>query len=254
MSMGIFFKKEWMEIVKTSKWIIMLALFIFFAILSPLSAKFMNEILAMVGEQQGVLIQFPDPTYIQSYEQFFKNIYFMMIIVTVLVFAGAVAEEKSRGTAILVLTKNLSRSDFILGKWLAAISLFTVSYVLSVLVCAGYTAMLFPEYINHGIIAGLSLYWIYGLMIITLTLLASVIFHSLTTAAVAAILSYAAISAIAALPIVGEYSPGALQTLSVELARGNQMFGEAIAPLLVTVGVSAAAMVAMLTLFNRQEL
>ena len=232
----------------------MLALFLFFAILSPLSAKYMNEILAMVGDQQGVLIQFPDPTYIQSYEQFFKNIYFMMIIVTVLVFAGTVAEEKSRGTAILVLTKNLSRNGFIIGKWLAAVSLFSLTYALSVFVCAGYTAMLFPEFISQGIILGLLLYWIYGILMITLTLLASVIFNSLTTAAVGGVLAYAAISAVAALPKLGEYSPGVLQTLSVELARGNQVIGEAVPTLLVTIGITAAAIAAMIIFFNRQEL
>ena len=254
MSFAVFFRKEIMEIFKTTKIIILPALFLFFAVLSPLSAKYMNSILAMVGEEQGMIIQLPDPSFIQSYEQFFKNLYFMMIVVTILAFAGTIAEEKSKGTAILVLTKCLSRTGFIAGKLIAAVSLFTLCYTVSTAVCVYYTALLFPEFINAGVIAALLLYWVFGILMITLTLLSSVLGKTLTSAAVGGFLSYAAISAAAALPKIGQYTPGALQTLSVELLRGDKALADAVPAVVIAVVMSVAAVIAGIVIFNKQEI
>ena len=254
MSFTVFLKKEIMETLRTTKIIILPALFLFFAILSPLSAKYMNSILAMVGEQQGMIIQLPDPTFIQSYEQFFKNLYFMMIVVTILVFAGIITEEKSKGTAILVLTKCLSRTGFITGKLIAAVSLFTLFYAAATAICVYYTALLFPEFINTGVITALLLYWVFGILMITLTLFSSVLCKSLTTAAVGGFLSYAVISAAAALPKIGKYTPGALQTLSVELARGDKTLTDAVPAVAIAVVMSAAAVMAGMVIFNKQEI
>lgn len=254
MSFMAFLKKEIMEILKTTKIIILPALFLFFGILSPLSAKYMNRILLMAAEQQGIKIQLPDLTFIQSYEQFFKNLYFMMIVVTILVFAGAIAEEKSKGTAILVLTKCLSRTGFIAGKLIAAVSLFTLSYAVSTAICVYYTALLFPEYMNTGVLGALLLFWIFGILMITLTLLSSLLCKSLTAAAVGGFISYAVVSAIAALPQIGKYTPGALQTLSVELSRGDKTFTDAVPAAVIAIVISAAAVITGLLVFNKQEI
>lgn len=40
--------------------------FLFFGILSPLTAKFINELIAMFGEQQGISVQFAEPTQLRQ--------------------------------------------------------------------------------------------------------------------------------------------------------------------------------------------
>jgi ABC-2 type transport system permease protein len=254
MSFAAFFKKEIMETYKTPKAIILGALFLFFGILSPLTAKYMNQILAMAGEQQGFSIVLPDSTFVQSYMQFFKNIYFMMTVVTILVFAGTVAEEKSRGTAVLVLTKCLSRSGFIMGKLIAAVLVFTAAYALSTAICIYYTSLMFPEFINAGILTALLLYWIFGCLMIALTILVSILSKSMTVAAVSGFGCYALISAVAALPYVGKYTPGMLQVLSTELSDGTKLPSDALIPALITAAMILVAVVAGLAAFRRQEL
>lgn len=254
MSFLVFIKKEIMEACKTPKLVILGALFLFFGIMSPLTAKYMNEILAMVGEQQGISIVLPDPTYIQSYEQFFKNIYFMMTIVIILVFAGTVAEEKSRGTAVLVLTKCLSRTGFIMGKLIAAVLVFTFTYAVATAICVYYTSLMFPQYINPSIAVALLLYWLFGCLMISLTLLVSILSKSMTTAAVSGFICYAIISALSAIPYVGKYTPGILQGLSTELSYGLKTPGDAFMPALITVITGVAAVTAGLIAFRKQEL
>lgn len=254
MTFKAFFKKELMEIMRTSKIIILPALFLFFGVMSPLAARYMNEILSLVGEQQGVSIRFPDPTYVEAYAEFFKNLYFMMIIVTILVFAGTVAEEKTKGTIVLVMTKSLSRNGFIMGKLTAAILLFTFSYVLGTAICMYYTSLLFAEFINPGILAGTAVFWLFGLLMLTLTLLTSLLCRSMSTSAVFAFAGYLLVSAIASLPYIGRYSPGALQGLSSELASGSGLPGDALAPATVTFILAAALTVSALFIFRKQEL
>lgn len=254
MSFTAFLKKEITEAYKTPKAIILGALFLFFGILSPLTAKYMNEILALAGQQQGFNIELPPSTFLQSYEQFFKNNYFMMIIVTILIFAGSVAEEKSRGTVVLVLTKCLSRPAFIMGKLIAAILIFTASYAAAAAICMFYTSLMFPEYMNIGILTAMLLFWLYGCLMISLTILVSILSKSMTSAAVSGFVCFALISALAAMPYIGEYTPGILQGLSGELSNGTKTPGEALIPALVTIAAGTAAIVVGLSIFRKQEL
>lgn len=254
MSFKAFLKKEIMEILKTIKIIILPVLFLFFGILSPLSAKYINQILALAGEQQGIKITLPDPTYIQAYEQLFKNIYFMMIVVLILVFAGCIAEEKIKGTAILVLTKNLSRTGFVLGKLIAAVLLFSLSYIICTAAFLYYTYLLFPVFINSSTWLALLAFWVYGIFIISLTLLASILARTFTAAVVGGFIGFAAFSGLATLPYIGKYSPGVLQGLSVGFAKGMQFTTDALIPLAITVALAVIAVTGGIVLFKRQEL
>jgi ABC-2 type transport system permease protein len=254
MNFTAFLKKEINEIFKTTKIIVLPVLFLFFGILSPLSAKYMNLLLAQATEKSGFKIVMADPTFIQSYEQLFKNLYFMMIIVTILIFAGSIAEEKFRGTAILVLTKNLSRSGFIFGKLITAMLFFTLSFAVCTAIFIYYTYLLFHEFANNGTWLALLLFWIFGIFMISLTFLASISAKSFTAAAVGGFFGYVCFSAFSILPYIGKYSPGILQALSVELVQGSKTTADAIIPMFITVALTVVAVVSGLAIFRRQEL
>ena len=135
-----FFIKELKEIIKTKKLVIMVSLFIFFAILSPLTARYINEILASLG--QGVSITLPEPTLIDSWGQYFKNLSSICLIVYLIVMTGSVSHEKSKGSILLVMTKRVSRFNFLFSKLLSGILLFTVCYIISFVISGFYTNIL----------------------------------------------------------------------------------------------------------------
>jgi ABC-2 type transport system permease protein len=253
MTFRAFFKKEIMEILRTSKIIVIPALLLFFGIMSPLSAKYTNQILALVGEQQGIKIILPDPTYIQAYEQLFKNIYFIVIVAMIVIFAGSVADEKAKGTAALVLTKNLSRTQFITTKLLAAVTLFTTAYLVTIAAFLYYTFLLFNEFVNSGTFLALFSFWLFGLFIISITFLASILSKSYVTAVVFGFLSFVGLSAIAVFPYVGKYSPGNLQVLSVELIRNIKPVENMGLNLTVTAVIAILAIIFGLHIFKKQE-
>lgn len=70
--------------------------------MSPLAAKLLPQILA----SEGISITLPDPSAIDSWSQFFKNISQMGLIVTVILFSGVLGTELSKGTLINMLTKD----------------------------------------------------------------------------------------------------------------------------------------------------
>ena len=65
---------------------------------------------SMQRAQPGVVIQMPDPTWRDAYAQWIKNLTQIVSFVAIIAAAGSVAGEVTSGTALLVLTKPLSRS------------------------------------------------------------------------------------------------------------------------------------------------
>ena len=121
-----FLRKEFTEQLRTYKLLIMLIVFTIFGMMSPLLAKLMPEIFASLGTE-GLTINFPEPTYMDAYAQLFKNVTQMGVIVLLLVFAGSMSQELSRGTLVNVLAKGLPRIAVVLSKFVACLTLWAIS-------------------------------------------------------------------------------------------------------------------------------
>lgn len=75
-------KKEIAEQLKNYKFLISGLLFLFFAILSPVTAKYLPEIIAGIGNIPGMAFDFPEPTYIDSISQYIKNLSQIVLFVS----------------------------------------------------------------------------------------------------------------------------------------------------------------------------
>ena len=142
MGAGAFFRKELLEIFKTAKIYIIPLLFLLFGFTSPVITKLLPDILAGLGEME---ITLPEMSWVDAFGQFFKNLNQIGIVAVVLVFMGSVAEEKHRGTAIMVLSKPVSKAAFVLAKFGAAALLVLFSLIPAHLACYIYTKVLFGE-------------------------------------------------------------------------------------------------------------
>lgn len=247
-----FYKKEILEIIKTPKLFILPAVFLFFGLTSPLTARYINEIVKALGG--GMEIKLPDPTYIDSYMQFFKNMNSICIIVLILVLMGSVVDEKVKGSAILVLTKGVSRTQFILSKFSANVILFTFAYVLSAVSFVYYTYVLFPDWDTTHLFLSLAMFWIYGLLIISITLLASTVSKSHALAAVLGFIGYAVISASTVIPFLKKYSPQALNDIAMQVLTGSNNSGAVLIPVIITVFLTIITLTGTIALFNKQEI
>ena len=172
-----FLGKEFTEIRKTWRIWVIPGMLLFFAITSPIIAQVTPGILASIGKAQpGVVVKMPPPTWRDSYAQFLKSLSQMVLIAVVITGAGAVSGERGSGTAVLTLTKPVSRASFVLAKILSQSGLLVAATVLSTAVCAVLTMVIFGPSPLGPLVASVSIWVIDALLLIVVMTLFSAAF------------------------------------------------------------------------------
>ncbi|EXJ23031.1 putative membrane protein [Alkalibacterium sp. AK22] len=253
MRYAAFIRKELKEQLRNYKFFITGIVFAFIGLLSPLSARFLPELLENLVDDN-VTIILAEPTHIDSWMQFFSNINQIGLVVFVLLFSPVLAKEYSQGTLVHMVTKGLPRTTIYMAKLTVLLLTWTAAYWFSYTVTLGYTLLYFPEGPLDGLILPAVSLYTFGLMLASVLMGAAVLFKS----------SYAPLLAVAGLvgllfignlfPLFQEWSPLQLATRNVEiliLAEGDASLVRAfiLASLLIlVVSLSGAA------LFKRKPL
>jgi ABC-2 type transport system permease protein len=188
----------------------------------------------------------------EAVDQYAKTVSQFGILLALLLTMGAVAQEKDRGTAALMLSKPLPRWVFLLAKFLALALTFTVSLLLSGIAAYYYTLLLFeaPDLGSWLALHGLMLVAL--LVYVALTLLCSTLTSSQVVGGGLAFGLLILLSGVGAIPGLGERLPNHLITWGSALVKGaTESFWPA---LWISVGLIAAALVAAWVIFERQEL
>lgn len=250
---SVFLKKEFREILRTHKIYVVPCIFLFFAISSPLIAKLTPELVKSLVPNFEIAL--PEPTAADSYLQLFKNLNQIGILAVIFTSIGLVADEKVRGTAILMLTKPVPKWSFIMSKFIATSALVLSSTLLAYCVCLYYTVFLFKEALFTVSAQAIILAAAYYLLIIAVTLLASTISRSLALSGAFSIGGFFLLSILPVLhKSLAKYTPGALPTFQDKLLAGTATFGEAVPALIITMAAVAVLLILTVLIFKRQEL
>lgn len=181
---GVFLGKELHEIRRTWRIWVIPGLTIFFAITGPIIALFTPALMeSLASDQPGVVLQLPDPTARDALGQFLKNMGQIVMIALVITGAGSVSGERSSGTAILVLTKPLSRAAFVLAKLVSQQLLLVGSTIAGVLVTIAVTALLFDNLPVGDFLCATALWLALAAMFLGVMVLCSVLFSARGAAA-----------------------------------------------------------------------
>lgn len=238
-----FLKKELVESVRTYKLFIMVIVFSLFGVMNPLAAK-LTPYLIETLIPDGNMINLPEPTALDSWAQFFKNINQMGLIVTILVFSGILVGEISKGTLINMLTKGLSRKAIILSKFSSMILIWTVSVALSFVITWGYTVYLFPDDGTSNLLFSVFCLWLYGSFLISILMFSSTIVTTNYASLILVGLTVVTGMLLNIIPRFQKYNPISLSTRNMELVGGT------ISPndLYLTIGITTAIMIILLIL------
>lgn len=162
--------KEWLYQVRTKRLIIVSAVFLLFGMISPLVAKYTPQLLSNIegAEQFAALV--PEPSVSDAIAQLISNLTQFGFILAILLGMGAVAGEKEKGTAAMVLSKPLPRWIFIGSKFLSQAAVFFIAILLSALAAFYYILFLFESLeIVPYLLATLLLYlWLVVFTVVTL--------------------------------------------------------------------------------------
>jgi ABC-2 type transport system permease protein len=248
----IFFGKEIREHIRSYRLLILGVVFILFGIMSPATAKFTPELIKALGG--GIVLNLPPVSVLDSYVQFFKNLSGIGIIILLLVFAGSVADEKAKGSASLILTKSISRASFLFSKYAGAALVWTAVYGAGALVCQGYTLWFFPGCAVPGLLISFVAFWLYGLLLLALTLLASAIAGSHGLGSLGAFAGWGLLM-LSLLPRqIASYSPAALGAMNVQLLNGGIQPNGLIVPAVLALALIGLSLGAAAWSLSRQEL
>lgn len=169
-----FVKKELLESHRTYKLWIIVIIFLGFGIMSPLTAKLM-PVLFEQFMPAGVVMEIPEPTAIDSWMQFYKNISQLGIVLFIILFSTTLSSEVSKGTLILMLTKGLSRKTVIWSKAVAISLIWTISYLLAFWTTFAYTSYYWDMSIVQNLYFSAFCLWLFGIFIIAVFLLGNVL-------------------------------------------------------------------------------
>lgn len=247
-------KKEITEHIRNYKLLISGLLFLFFAILSPVTAKYLPQILAGIGDVPGLSIEIPAPTYLDSITQYIKNISQIVLFVLIFLTMGVVAVEKDKGTAAFVLVKPVQRHSFIFAKVAAMWLNVSVCLVVGAAVCYLYTVILFGSFPLMPFLSANAVLLVFLLSIVTLTLFFSSAFNSQIIAGICALLSWIALSALGSLRAAGPFSPPGLTSVASSFFLvGGSAWQQAWRPLVGAGVLLSAAISGSIALFRRWE-
>jgi ABC-2 type transport system permease protein len=248
----VLIKKEITEQWKTFRLPAVTILFLFFGFLSPLTAKFLPEIIKLAGGEQ-FSITIPIPTVKDAVDQLLKNIGQFAPLAAILLAMGSIATEKERGTAALVLTKPVSRWAFLIAKFLGLTVTMAVAILAAFIAAYFYTAVLFDFMPIGGYLVAYGLVLLAVLVFVAITLLGSVLVNSAIAAGAIGLAAWILFGIIGAIPKLSEYLPTTLYNPARQLSLGQDVTGWFV-PMLVSLAVIGVAIVGSWALFRRQEL
>lgn len=251
--LGAFLQKELSEIRRTWRLWVIPGMLVFFGVTSPIIAAITPGLVqSMTSAQPGVVIQLPPPTVLDAFGQFIKNLNQFILIAIVITGAGAVSGERSSGTAILALTKPLSRGAFVVAKIISQAALLVVATALGTAACVAVTAVVFSGAMEARLVTAVGLWLLYALLLLVVMTLFSAAFLSRGAAAGAGLGFYFLTLLFSSWGPAARYGfPGLMAAMRAALMGQGMSLGW---PVTTAVAAIVVGAVAAVRIFERQEL
>jgi ABC-2 type transport system permease protein len=250
---AVFLAKEFKEITRTWRMWVLPVIMVAFGLLSPVTAALTPQLVdSLAGGQTGVEIIIPDPTTIDAYLQFSRNNAQIALLAIIISMAGMVSAERKSGTAVLVLTKPVSRTGFVTAKVVSNWVLVIVSTLLGWLAATATTAVLFDIEMLAEFAGATALWLALALAFVSLMALLSVAIKSQAGAAGVGLGVYLLVV------IFAGWGPTRRNTLAGLFSAGDRLvMGEdpmLLWPLVTAALISLVFVAAAAAIFRRQEL
>lgn len=166
-------KKDFVESLRSYKFLILALVFLLFGFLNPITAKLTPELLPQLLPDN-LPIEIQPATSLDAWTQFFKNMSQVLLPLFLILFSGTLTNEFSKWRIIPLLTKGLKRKDIVLSKFIHLLLQWTALFIVNIGVSWLYTLILLPGGVDNILISTFFL-WAYGVFHISLLLFLSVL-------------------------------------------------------------------------------
>jgi ABC-2 type transport system permease protein len=251
---GAFVKKEFLETRRTWRlWVLPGIMVLVLGLGAPaLTAVTPALLRATEQAQPGVVIKLPTPTSLESYVQFMGDLDQLALLAIIIAGAAIVASERRAGTIVLVLTKPLSRTGFIVAKAMSQLTLLVVATALGTVVCILVTTAIFDGRHIAAFVASVVLWLVLAAMFTLLMLLLSAAMKGQAPAAGVGIGVYVSLFVLTGFPVIREHSPAGILAASDALLKGRDV--PLAWPVATTLALTGVFLYAAVRVFARREL
>jgi len=250
-----FVKKEWMEVVRNGKLILLVIVFALFGVMNPAIAKltpWLMENFSESLEKSGIIIGEMTVDAMTSWTQYYKNVP-MAIIVFMLMFSGIMVIEYQRGTLINMITKGMARWKIIVAKTLILSLLWTVNYWMCYGITYAYNAYFWDNGIAEHVVFSAFCVYLLGLWLLSLMMFMSILFDSAAGVTVGTGAVFFVSYMLSMVPDLQKYLPTKLMEASV-LLSGAAVAKDFYLALGVAGVLSVVQLAGAIVLFNRKKL
>lgn len=248
-----FLRKELIEIRRTWRIWVLPGILLFVAITSPILAEITPELVrSLAKDQPGVVIEIPEPVALDAYRQFISQVSQLVLLALIIASAGIVSGESRAGTAVLVLSKPVSRNAFVVAKVIAQSALLIVATVAAAVICWLMTLAIFGSAPVTELVQSTALWLLLALLFVCLMTLLSVLVNAQAGAAGAGIALYFVLSILSQWGPAQQGSPAGLLTAATGVINGDSV--PVLVPVITSLLGGGTALSAALWRFNREEL
>jgi ABC-2 type transport system permease protein len=250
--LAAFAGKEAAEILRTWRIWVLPGILLLYALTGPVLAKFTPQLLETFAGDQFRGLVLPTPTYLDAYGQWIKGLSGTVLFALIIVYASIISSERKSGTAVLVLTKPVSRTAFVVAKAAVHSIFLAVLIVAGTLITWALTAAIFGRAPGAALWSSSLAWLVFGLLLIALMTFLSVIIDSVAGAAGAGLGAYVLVLTASSWKPLGTYSPAALASQPTSLAAGKDV--AVLWPVLTSLLLAVVLVVLAALAFRRKDL
>lgn len=248
-------KYDYQYLKRTSKFIVFPVVIMLLAVLSPLTARYLNEILVFAMGDQASQFTFPDPVVFDAYVEYLGNLSDIYLYVIIFIGVGTFINDKTKGLYPLILSKPINRVKYLISKYITLSSLIFVSLMIGMLVFSFYAYYIFGEVDLLNVFLLSLLYFTYVELILGIAMFSAMFFKSYITAVMVTFGGYILISII---NIFGfeflKYMPGMISKNIIDVVSNASNTTDVILNVVVTLIIAGLLIFVSINKFKKYDL
>lgn len=253
----VLLQKEWLEAGRSYKLLWLPVVFMLLGMLQPLTYYYLPDILQMVGGlPEGMNIALPEFTAEDAMASTLSDQFDQLgLIILVISMMGIIVSDKNNGMLTFILTRNTTLTEYLTGKWLGQAIIIAAAITAGFIMAAFYTSLLYSAVPFARVVAGLGIYYIWSLFILTLTLTLSAVLSRATAVAVVTIISLMILKALTGIGSGFQtFNPAYLTNHAINLIVGGEVLPHFITTGAVTLGLIVVLLLLSKAYLSRKEL